>query len=240
MSSPENTRVAISLRSDRAPGHGELRDGLGRQWVGALQRWSVEPVLVPNGWPDPGAFAARMGATALLLTGGNDPVGAPQAGPDADPVRDRTEGALLEHARAHGWPVLGVCRGAQFLNLQRGGRLLRPADPSGHLGTRHRVHLSPGLGVGVATVNSFHSLRIPLPALAPGLLPFALSEEGDVEGFFLPGEALAGVLWHPERRPAHPPVLDALLVQLLRGEPFPAGLAPAARPGVGAPRDEER
>src|SRR6266567_8632104 len=41
--------------------------------------------------------------------------------------RDRFEAALLEEAMAQKKPVLGICRGAQFINVARGGTLHQDA-----------------------------------------------------------------------------------------------------------------
>ena len=64
-----------------------------------------------------------------LIIGGGDDIGAELYGgtpvPDVriDPERDRLELALLEKALAAGLPVLGICRGAQILNVHLGGTL---------------------------------------------------------------------------------------------------------------------
>lgn len=40
-----------------------------------------------------------------------------------DPQRDSMETSLIEYALQHGMPVLGICRGAQLLNIVTGGSL---------------------------------------------------------------------------------------------------------------------
>ncbi len=65
----------------------------------------------------------------LLLPGGEDLDPSaycaerhPQLGP-TDKERDRTELLLTEWALAEGMPILGVCRGAQAINVACGGTL---------------------------------------------------------------------------------------------------------------------
>ena len=66
-----------------------------------------------------------------LIIGGGDDIGAELYGgtpvPDVriDPARDALELALLEKAIAVRMPVLGICRGAQILNVHLGGTLHR-------------------------------------------------------------------------------------------------------------------
>lgn len=66
---------------------------------------------------------------ALLLTGGNDIEPAlfneephQQLG-EIEPGRDEYESKLIEHALEKEIPVLGICRGAQILNIQQGGTM---------------------------------------------------------------------------------------------------------------------
>ena len=64
-----------------------------------------------------------------LIIGGGDDIGAELYGgkpvPDVriDPARDALELALLEKAIAVRMPVLGICRGAQILNVYLDGTL---------------------------------------------------------------------------------------------------------------------
>ena len=64
-----------------------------------------------------------------LIIGGGDDIGAELYGgtpvPDVriDPARDELELALLKRALAVRMPVLGICRGAQILNVYLGGTL---------------------------------------------------------------------------------------------------------------------
>ena len=111
-------------------------------------------------------------------------------------------------------PVLGICRGIQFLNVHLGGTLYQdlPAEhPSAanHHQTPpydapvHSVTLTAGsplwalLGKDTLAVNSLHHQAI--KTLAPGLAAMAVSEDGLTEAVCLPDKRFVwAVQWHPE------------------------------------------
>ena len=157
----------------------------------------------------------------LLLTGGHDVSPAlygeaplPVCGACC-PERDRMESILLRLAMAENKPVLGICRGLQFMNAALGGSLwqdLPSQHPSGvnHHGAPpydrpvHEVSLvqdSPLqtlLGQECLFVNSSHHQAV--KALAPGLVPMAFSPDGLTEAVYMPGKPFFwAVQWHPER-----------------------------------------
>ncbi len=128
--------------------------------------------------------------------------------------RDDMESILLEKALETDKPVLGICRGLQFINAYLGGSLYQdlPAQrPSGiehhqraphHLPT-HGVTVVPGsplhtcLGIDRLPVNSFHHQAV--KKVADRLEVMAVSEDGLAEGLFMPGHRfLWAVQWHPE------------------------------------------
>ena len=156
----------------------------------------------------------------LLLTGGHDVSPAlygqsplPVCGA-CSPERDRMESILLRLAMAENKPVLGICRGLQFMNAALGGSLwqdLPSQHPSGisHHGTPpydrpvHAVTVLPDtplsavLGESSLPVNSYHHQAV--RELAPCLRPMALSPDGLVEAAWHPEmHFLWGVQWHPE------------------------------------------
>ena len=85
-----------------------------------------------------------------------------------------------------------------------------------HGGTRHDVTLSSPKFVELAgseriVVNSYHDQGVTTSGLAPGLVPFALSDGAVVEGFHHPIEAIVGIQWHPERAGA-PDDFDRVMI----------------------------
>ena len=122
--------------------------------------WDVDTVLLPRTYPDMVADAGGMPVLlppraeaaaavdrldAVVLAGGADIAadryGAlphPRAGAPR-PDRDATELAVLRRALDRGIPVLGVCRGAQLLNVALGGTLVQHLpDAVGHDGHNPR------------------------------------------------------------------------------------------------------
>jgi putative glutamine amidotransferase len=178
-----------------------------------------DPVLVE----DPGRVLSRL--DGLLLVGGVD-VGATEYGEEPHPLaeapvplRDAVESALAREAMVRGLPVLGICRGAQVINVAAGGTLVQHLPDVlgneehrrrvGHFeGNEHDVDIEPGSRAMTAAGGSPHrvvshhhqavgevgdGLRVTARATADGL-PEAI--EGDEDGGWL-----LGVQWHPEADP---------------------------------------
>lgn len=189
-------------------------------YVSAVADVGAVPLLLPpmggQGAEDD-ACAAVSVLDGLLLSGGPDIepglYGAEPHPRTADwrPERDRWELALLEAALERDIPVLGICRGAQLLNVARGGSLRQhvPED-AGHEGHRPEpavygttaVVLDPDalpgrlLGPSVE-VPCYHHQSI--GSLGGGLTVTGRSADGTVEAVELAGrEFVFGVQWHPE------------------------------------------
>ncbi len=153
----------------------------------------------------------------LVLTGGADVDPAVYGhDPDAnlgalEPDRDTWELALLAAAEARDLPVLCVCRGAQLLNVARGGTLRQhvaldegdghPRFDSDGRAHAHDVLLVDGslaatlYGTHVA-VNSLHHQVI--DSLGDGIVVTGRSPDGSPEAVELEGRDVFGVQWHPE------------------------------------------
>jgi putative glutamine amidotransferase len=157
----------------------------------------------------------------LLLQGGTDcapesygetPLRPEWAG---DPRRDAYEIRLIEAAMARQMPILGICRGAQILNVALGGTLYqdlvtqlegsevhRDWDPYDELS--HDVALTDPSWIasvyGRKTIiaNSVHHQGV--KDAAPGFKITARAPDGVIEAIEkIEGDTwLAGVQWHPE------------------------------------------
>jgi len=154
---------------------------------------------------------------ALILTGGND-ISARYShveGTSPIPERDDFEAGLLDYALTNELPVLGICRGMQFINCRMGGTLISDivsAGMSNHdalegIDSLHAVEVRENsllkeiTGRDSGMVNSSHHQGIKEPGI--GLIISAVSTDGVPEAIEW-GERenkpfLLGVQWHPER-----------------------------------------
>lgn len=129
-----------------------------------------------------------------------------------DRQRDEFEIDCLKKALREKLPILGICRGAQLLNIHFGGSLCdvssfyAEADQASTLLPRHPIRLTDGtrlaqlLGRSNLGVNSLHKQTI--DRLGEGLEVSALGEQGLVQGVEAnSSNFVLGVQWHPEYLP---------------------------------------
>jgi putative glutamine amidotransferase len=208
-------RVMVTMRSIRDPDTGELRDSISRDWTAYLDRIDVTAVPVPNDTVDPSATVAALSPDILLLTNGED-LG-------SHSPRDRTEEQLVETAIEQGIPILGVCRGHQFLNQHYGGDVVDLGEQLGadhtHGGTDHSVRILDSPPASPLperlSINSYHDMGVTPSHVAADLEPFAVSEDGVVEGLYHPDRPILSIQWHPERPLPNRPPVDRLITEFL-------------------------
>lgn len=133
-------------------------------------------------------------------------------GPRGDRGRDGLEWRLLGDALARDIPILGICRGAQLLNVYMGGSLHQDLSsfyqespqvhsiwPYKRVTVRRDSELYHWLGPDTR-VNSLH--RQAIAELGEGLTAVAWEQTGVVQAVEGRGGALLlGVQWHPEYLP---------------------------------------
>ncbi len=160
----------------------------------------------------------------ILLTGGEDvhprfynkPENLHLCNPDfMDEQRDEFEWKVCEYVFANKIPVLGICRGLQFVNVFLGGTLIGDIPSIGknnhskYYEGKDRYHhisvfpdsgLAHIVGVDEGGINSAHHQSVDVPADL--LVVNSLSEDGIVEGLEWKNptdHSLTLVQWHPER-----------------------------------------
>jgi len=167
----------------------------------------------------------------ILLTGGGDVSldhfhGSPHVRIDGvDDARDKTEISLVHALVNDGKPLLGICRGAQVLNVALGGTLythimdqLSGAIDHDYPGNLRRTIVHPVnvvetsrsaeiFGETLLQVNSLHHQG--LKDIAPGLRVVGHAPDGLVEMVELPDHPYAvAVQWHPEWLTDQKPMLN--------------------------------
>lgn len=129
------------------------------------------------------------------------------------PERDHFDMRLLKLAEDNGIPVLGICRGAQIINVAHGGTLYQdlsyrseetlkhmqghsPSLPTHGMKVKENSKLATVLGKTEFRVNSFHHQLI--KEVAPDLIATATAPDGVIEGLENKNGSVLAVQWHPE------------------------------------------
>ncbi len=205
-------RIGITCSFDAE----EERYYLRKHYVRKVIEAGGVPVILPS-TADPSVIEVyQTTCHGLLLAGGGDvdPVQwgeepHPELGP-VDPERDEFELSLVRWAQKEDIPVLGICRGAQVINVAFGGSLVQHLTaeichfqkaPPNH--PFHDILLVKGtklhgiLGLEKLRVNSYHHQAVREPGR--GLVVSATARDGTVEAVeSLSNRFIVGVQWHPE------------------------------------------
>lgn len=154
----------------------------------------------------------------FVLGGGNDidPAiygGDPSTSPSVDPLRDEFELTVLSLADRLQLPVMGICRGAQLINVHHGGSLYGDVSAM-RVHTLNRATLLPRKQVTISEssrladyigdtttwVNSLHHQAVNSPGRS--LVISARDRDQIVQGIeSTDGPLRLGVQWHPEYMP---------------------------------------
>jgi putative glutamine amidotransferase len=189
-------------------------------YIDAVELSGGVAVLVPPQKLDSKSAKTILdGLDGLIVTGGRD-VDPSRYGQRSEPLtdepdtlRDQTEIILLESAINMNLPFLGICRGAQLLNVARGGSLIQHLPDV--VGTE-KYQISKGVfnpvavkvskdsklagivGEEVSNAMMYHHQAV--DQLGDGLVVTAVSEDGVVEALEFAGNKFGvAVQWHPEQ-----------------------------------------
>lgn len=201
--------------------NGEPLYFLAQRYVNAVVNAGAIPLILP---PTPSSITIRRLVAridGLILSGGNFDIHPKYYGEKPIPAlgsikaaRSAFELEIAAAALKQDLPVLGICGGAQAINVVRGGSLYqdigaqlpnaqehqqsRKAVKRGHRITIHpRTLLQKIVGRSHAGVNTTHHQAV--KTLGRGLIVNAIANDGIVEGIESRDHSFViGVQWHPE------------------------------------------
>jgi putative glutamine amidotransferase len=218
-------RIALTTTvEDRTGPHARPSVFLYTSYIHALEQIGMAPVLITPAH-SPGAIASLVDVCCGLVLSGGEDVDPAHYGEDPSPAlgsvmpaRDEMEFRALGCAMERQLPVLGICRGAQLMNVHFGGSLYQDIDtevkgellheqsePWGQRSHRAAVDCDSMLCRIVGTerlfINSFHHQAV--KRLGDGLRIVARADDGMVEAIEHESYPwMLGVQWHPERNEA--------------------------------------
>lgn len=182
------------MREELHSNYHETRDALDQRWVDLLLGAGFIPILVPNDPLAANLLAKQIPFSGILLSGGNT---LSILGGSAK-CRDKTEKVLLDIALEKNKPVLGVCRGFQFILNYYGEKLVRVKN---HVGNRHLVKSEGHCQFSdyvdsLENVNSYHQFAA---SNLQNLKLIASSTDNYIEAARHHTLPVFGIMWHPER-----------------------------------------
>ena len=178
-------KIVVSQRIDFVSDRDETRDSIDQRLLNFIAKCDLLPIPIPNNTQLNDVWINIIDPDGIILSGGNN------IGEYVD--RDNTERKLLKYAYLKNIPVLGICRGMQFMATENGSTL---SKVDGHTKTVHRID-----GEISGYVNSFHDYKIDK---CPDMFRVTARSTLDnsieaIKHKILPWE---GCMWHPERN--HP------------------------------------
>lgn len=181
-------KIGVTLRVDtfQYPSDVERRDGCDQRWFEFFKTCDLVPILLPNNLLTVKHIIDSTHLDGYLLTGGNSPVACGGEAPERDCVDD----FLIQNAIHRKIPLLGVCRGAQSIQLHF-KQIIHPV--SGHVNPSMDIKVNGAIRL----VNSFHNLgstSISLP-----LRCWAKSFDSVIKAISHDTDNIHGIMWHPER-----------------------------------------
>jgi putative glutamine amidotransferase len=199
------------------------------EYLDAVRRAGGVPVLIA---PDEPHWQTILDVIdALILSGGGDIDPSRYDGKHhetnyaVDQERDALELELGRRVIASGMPTLGICRGAQILNVVQGGKLIEhipdevgekvlhrapPREPVMHsVKLKTASRLAEIIGRDEFDVPSWHHQA--LRGAAAGFEAVAHALDGTIEAIEMPSHPwLIAVQWHPELSAASDPLQQKL------------------------------
>lgn len=204
--------MALTMNADNEMPKNDL---INQNCLRYFESFEFIPVLIPNALSDITGYFDKIKFEAIVLSGGcdvNEDIidSFKKCRKKIGICRDWTEHKIMDYAIRKKIPILGICRGMQFINVYFGGSIVKnistvlPKTIS-HIGNNHKVRITEAefikkIRAEEFVVNSFHEHGITENTLAPDLQFFAVSTTDQViEGLFHPKLPIIGIQWHPER-----------------------------------------
>ena len=180
-------KIIITTRYDKIGKFKELRDNLDVKLSSLIEKLGYLPILLPNNIKNLNTYINRISPNGIILSGGGDPA--------KKDLRKINEKKLIKFSIKKKIPILGICRGAQAINLHFGGKILKVKN---HVRKNHRI-FGPIAKKEKIYTNSYHDYGIIKKSLAKNFYISGYSSDEVIESFYHKKFKILCIMWHPER-----------------------------------------
>jgi len=195
-----NKLIAISMRVIENSTYIEKRDCISFEMISFLEKIDINTILIPNSIKNIKKYLKNFDIDGLILNTGNNVCPSRYENSeilnDSYSERDITEEALLDYSIKRKIPILGLCRGFQFINVYFGGSIKHAIV--NHVNVDHQL-ISNQYNLNNKTIKCYHNQGIKKENLGKSLEIVAMSRDGYVEAFENKNLKVLGLQWHPER-----------------------------------------
>lgn len=194
---------AIITQREASDDFGGLVDILESNYVHYFESLGMELIIISNFHKNINDYLKNIDYDFVILTGGGSVPPDFYEGEHVDfnqKNRDSTEKMIIETALKSEIPIIGICRGMQFINGIFGGKISKLSN----LKVKRPIGIDHSVIVGnnhTINVNNFHNDGIIIDNLAKNFEMIALDHENRiVEAFYSRNLRTLGLQWHPERK----------------------------------------
>lgn len=180
-------KIFITQRSDTFGKFNEKRDNLDVRFSLLFKKLNIIPILIPNNTYLARRIIMNIKPNGIILSPGGDP--------RIKDSRKKIEILLIKLALNKNIPLLGICRGAQFINIYFKGQIKKIPN---HVKKNHVLKIN-FLKKKRILVNSYHNYGIKKNYLGKNLEILATTKDGNIELFKHKTKKIIGMIWHPER-----------------------------------------
>lgn len=182
--------------------YNEIEDCINVNWTKFIEKLNYIPFYIPTMSKEKTiSYFEKFEFDGVILTGGNDVY--PQKNTNKivsklSKIRNDVENEVLNNCLRKDIPVLGICRGMQYINTYLGGGLSIIQNHSGNF--KHLIiNESKGQYKFPKRVNTFHNYGIPNNLKSNCIKTLAKDEKDNIEAFCHVEKKILGIMWHPER-----------------------------------------
>jgi putative glutamine amidotransferase len=180
-------KVFISQRLDSVGKFDEKRNNLDIRFLKLFEKLNIIPILIPNNIYLTKKIIKDIRPRGIILTSGGDAL--------KKDARYYSELLLINFACKKNIPLIGICRGAQAINLYFSGKIKKISN---HVRKKHKLNINLGNKQKVKT-NCYHDYGIKKESLGKNLKVLGKTNDGSIELFRHKSKKIIGMMWHPER-----------------------------------------